>query len=392
MSRPIVYFISIFMLFAGISCKTQHPIRVQHVRNLEAGHTLQGFYYALPRTVLIVDVTVVRTTETPGPYAQYAEKFLGLENVIKDKVQTYEIREVNIDQYAEPDPAEFYFAELDLEKNRKNPLALYLHENGIVAGVNVPFDEQEYLLNSSLENKYGYFGTEATFNHFVESNLHEKVDTVIQQVRMDTITVERRTLRRRLVEKSSEIKAKEVAEYILKIREKKFDLLSGFAEITYSREALKYMNDQLTQQENDYIELFAGLTTQSVMKYRYYFIPEKNTAGVPYTLFHFSEREGLLEEEQQSSQEVKIQISRSNTTRQPAVFLMNPDRGKNAETGFYYRIPEHGNVIVLKGNLPLAESRILINQYGIITCLPPVDLKIEYYPNTGSIKSVEKIK
>ena len=112
MNRPIVYFISIFMLIAGISCKTQHPLRVQHVRNLEAGHTLQGFYYALPRTVLIVDVTVVKTTETPGPYAQYAEKFLGLEDVITDKAQTYEIREVSISQYAEPDPAEYYFVVL----------------------------------------------------------------------------------------------------------------------------------------------------------------------------------------------------------------------------------------------------------------------------------------
>ncbi len=392
MSRPVVYFISILMLIAGISCKTQHPIKVQHVRNLEAGHTLQGFYYALPRTVLIVDVTVVRTTEIPGPYAQYAGKFLGLEDVITDKMQTYEIREVNVNPYAEPDPSEFYFVELNPDKNRKNPIAVYLHENGIIAGINAPFDEQEYLLNNTLESKYGYFGSEATFNYFVESNLHEKIDTIVQQVRMDTITVERRTLRRRLVEKSSEIKAKEVADYILKIREKKFDLLSGFAEITYSREALKYMNDQLTQQENDYLELFTGLTTQSMMKYRYYFVPEKNTASVPYTLFHFSEREGLLEDEQQGSHEVKIQVTRSNTTRQPGVFLLNPDRGKSTETGFYYRIPEHGNVTVLKGNMPLAESRILINQYGIITSLPPVDLKIEYYPNTGSIKSVEKIK
>ncbi|MFN2395136.1 MAG: DUF4831 family protein [Bacteroidales bacterium] len=392
MSRQVVYFISLLMLIAGISCKTQRPVRVQHVRNLDAGHTLQGFYYALPRTVLIVDITVVSTSETPGPYARYAEKFLGLEEVITDKTQTFEIREVNVSQFAEPDPAEYYFAELNPEENRKNPLSVYLHENGIIAGINAPFDEQEYLLNNSVENKYGYFGTEATFNHFVESNLHEKVDTIIQQVRMDTITVERRTLRRRLVEKSSEIKAKEVADYILKIREKKFDLLSGFAEITYSREALKYMNDQLTQQENDYLELFTGLTTQSFMKYRYYFIPEKNTASVPYTLFHFSEREGLLKEEQQDSQEVRIQVTRSNTTRQPAVFLMNPDRGKDIDTGFYYRIPEHGNVTILQGNMPLAESRMLINQYGIITSLPPVDLKIEYYPNTGSIKSVEKIK
>jgi hypothetical protein len=391
MNRFRIFLVTAVLIFMGVSCKTQQPIRVQHVRNLETGHSLQGFYYALPRTVLIVDVTVVKTTETPGPFAPYAGRFLGLENVITTPSTIYEIREVNINSYAEPDPAEFYFVELDLNKNHKNPLSLYMSEGGLISAVNAPFDQQEFLLSTSLERKYGVFGSEATFNHFVESNLHEKVDTIIQQIQVDTMTVERRTLRRRLVEKSSEIRAKEVADYILKIRDKKFDLISGFAEIPYSKETLQYMNDQLTKQENNYLELFTGMTTQSKIRYRYYFIPDKNTATVPYTLFHFSETNGIVQGEEPGSQAVNILASRTNTTRQLGVFVMNPDPRKTA-TGFYYRIPEHGNITVSKGGNPIADARLLINQFGVITSLPPTDLKIEFYPNTGFIKSVEKIK
>ena len=391
MDRLKIFLITVALILLGVSCKTQEPIRVQHIRNLETGHTLQGYYYALPRTVLIVDVTVVKTTETSGPFAPYAERLLGLEDVITEHSSVYEIREVNVNSYAEPDPSEFYFVELDLNKNRKNPLSLHMSEGGLISAVNAPFDKQEFLLSTSLERKYGIFGSEATFNHFVESNMHEKVDTIIQHVQVDTMTVERRTLRRRLVEKSSEIRAKEVADYILKIRDKKFDLISGFAEITYSREALQYMYDQLTKQENNYMELFTGMTTQSKIKYRYYFIPDKNTASVPYTLFHFSELNGVVQEEEPGSQAVNILATRSNTTRQLGVFVMNPDRRKT-ETGFYYRIPEHGNITISKGVSPIADARMLVSQFGIITSLPPVDLQIEFYPDTGYIKSVKKIK
>jgi len=391
MNRLTILVTLTVLILVGISCKTQQPIRVQHIRNLETGHSLQGFYYALPRTVIIVDVILVKTTETPGPFAPYAGRFLGLDEVITEPSANYEIREVNINSYAEPDPSEFYFVELDLNKNRKNPLSLHMSEAGIISAVNTPFDQQKFLLSTSLEGKYGVFGSEATFNHFIESNLHEKVDTIIQHFQVDTMTVERRTLRRRLVEKSSEIRAKEVADYILKIRDKKFDLISGFAEITYSRETLQYMNDQLTKQENDYMELFTGMTTQSKIQYRYYFTPDKNTATIPYTLFHFSDTNGIIAEEEPGSQAVNIIATRSNITRQLGVFVMNPDRRKT-ETGFYYRIPERSNITISKGANPIADARMLINQYGIITSLPPTDLQIEFYPNTGFIKSVEKIK
>lgn len=391
MDKLRIILVAIVLIILGVSCKTQQPLRVQHIRNLETGHNLQGFYYALPRTVLMIDVTVVRTSETPGPFAPYASRFLGIEDVITEPSTTYEIREVNINSYAEPDPSEFYFVELDLTKNQKNPLSLHMSEGGLISAVNAPFNQDEFLHSTSLDRKFGVFGSEATFNHFVESNLHEKVDTIIQYIQVDTMTVERRTLRRRLVEKSSEIRAKEVADYILKIRDKKFDLISGFAEITYSKETLQYMNDQLSRQENDYLELFTGITSQSKIQYRYFFIPDKNTASVPHTLFYFSKSNGIMPEEEPGSHDVNIVATRSNTTRQLGVFVMAPERRKT-ETGFYYRIPEHGNITVSKGGSPIADARMLITQYGIITSLPPADLKIEFYPNTGFLKSVEKIK
>ena len=61
-------------------------------------------------------------------------------------------------------------------------------------------------------------------------------------------------------------------------------------------------------------------------------------------------------------------------------------------TGFHYRIPEHSTIVIREGDTPRAEARMLVNQYGITTWLPPHEMEIEFYPNTGSIKSVGRIR
>lgn len=388
--RVISVALAVFMLSFG--CKTKSPtINVRHVRNLDAGHSLQGFYYALPRTVVIVDFTITKTEEIPGPFASYASKHLSIEDVIKSYGVFYEITDVKINTYAEPDPSEFYFVEYNAKQHQEEPLSLYFSEAGLISSVNTPFDAHEFLKSIPEEKEHGYFGSEATFNHFYDYRLQERIDTILEQVRQDTITFERKTLRRTWVEKTSEVRAKEVAEYIMNIRSKKFDLISGFAEITYSKEALQYMVNQLQKQENNYLELFTGITTESTLTYRFYHLPQKNQADKPETLFYFSEFKGVVDEYEPTADAITLEVRRSETTRQMGVFTMNPTGGKSVDRGFYYRIPEHGHINIRKNDAPLADARHLISQYGIITSLPPDNFEIEFFPNTGSVKSVRKV-
>ena len=374
------------------ACKNQGNINVRHVRNLETGHTLQGYYYALPRTVITVEVAAIKTTETPGPFAQFASRLLGLENVIMQPSVSWELGDVKIRSYAEPDPSEFYFAEFNAQKNQKNPLALYLSQTGLIMSVNTPPADDPSFSGHISPSRQQAFGSEATFNHFIETNLQERIDTIIERVRMDTTTVERRTLRRTWVEKSSEVRAREVADYILKLRNKKFDLISGFAEIPYSRDAMKYMYEQMDRQENDYLELFTGIRTQSMVRYRFTYLPDKNKTSEPEILFYFSRNEGVVKENRRGAEPVYLQVTSENATRQPAVFLMNPTRSNAVERGFFYRIPEYANLKIFKENKPVADARLLISQFGIITSLPPDDLRIEFYPETGAIRSIERIR
>jgi len=376
------------IIMAG--CNGQKKVNVMHVRNMEQSKNMQGFFYVLPRTLITVDVVVQKTQHIKGPYSEFASKYLGLNDVITENSTEFEIEEIKINSFAEPDPNEFYFVEYHPKAFSKiKKFMINLNESGLIQSVNSEFDLEGFKNELEEPEEYGFFGSASTFNYFIESNLTEKIDTITEMVQMDSLTVERQTLRRSVVEKSSEQRAKEVADYILKIRNKKFDLISGLAEITYSKETLEYMMNQLEKTENDYLELFTGLSSKSSIRYRYSYLPEKDSPVPFQTLFRFSRREGVLPTSAAPMGEaVTIHVERNESTRQLSVFLNKNEEIRSRSTGFYYRIPEHAKVIIKKGNAVQADARILINQFGIITHLPANQLDIQFFPNTGSIKKV----
>ncbi|HPT52522.1 MAG TPA: DUF4831 family protein, partial [Bacteroidales bacterium] len=50
------------------------------------------FYYALPKTAFKVDVVVNKITQMKGYYGEYAEKLLGLTNIIKQNKTYFELK------------------------------------------------------------------------------------------------------------------------------------------------------------------------------------------------------------------------------------------------------------------------------------------------------------
>lgn len=372
-------------------CSSHKPLTVIHVTELEAGHSRQGYFYALPRNAVVIDITVLKDEHIPGPFAQYAEKLLSLEDVVTRQTQQFSIQEVTFTRLAEPDPNQFYFVEAEPDELGNMPFSLHVTENGIITSVNAEKPEARVQQIEAGTSRNLQSSFQASFNHFMESLLHERVDTILERVRMDTITVERKTLRRTWVEKTSEVRAREVADQILKIRGKRFDLLSGFAEITYSKEALQYMNEQLEKSENDYLELFTGISGQSIAKYRFTYLPDKNNTAMPDTLFHFCTNRGIINIPDRNTQPVVLTIFRDNATRQMSVFTMNPTGKRQTQRGFYYRIPENARFTITSADNTIAETQMMISQFGVTTSLPPDNLRIEFYPNTGAVRKVERI-
>lgn len=382
--KLIIFFLGIgMMLFA---CSSQQTAPVSHVRNMGNAEVSEGFFYMLPRTVATVEFAVTRIESTPGPFAEYAGRYLGLEDIVNFPTVVYNISQVSINSFSEPDPEHVYFA--PFSSLQQESFFVSLSESGLIQSVNNPIDNTENIYGNSKTRQFGMSGTDNTFNHFIDNNLLERIDTITEQVRLDTITVERQTLRRSWVEKSIDIRAREVADHIIQIRNKKFDLISGFAEIPYSREAIEYMYNEMSAREEDYLKLFTGITTESTINYLYTVIPDAASAGKPQTLFRFSPREGVLDANRQDGYPVSLVMHSGEATRSLSTSDRPAPSAQNLAGGFYYRIPEQATVILREGNNLRAEARILVNQFGVISRMAPQGMQIEFYPGTGSIKSI----
>ncbi len=383
-------YIYVLTLVSFIGCSTPKTIQVMHVRNMEseAGHT--GFYYSLPRTVLSIDVEVRKIEHLPGPFSEYAERLLGLKDVIKTRSENFELADIKINTFAEPDPTQFYFVKYDPEVFKDTTFYISYSESGLLKSVNTSFTG-DFRKTLCYDSEYGHFGSKSTFNYFIEKNLKEKVDTIVEMLVEDTVIVERQILQKSWVEKGTETKAKEITDFIIKLRNQKMDLISGFPEISYSKETLEYMYTELKDIEKKYLELFTGITNTSITKYRVAHLPDKSEVNREFAIFRFCPKEGVLPtSDSEKGDVVTLELRRNESTRQPEVFINRNIDPENSERGFYYRIPEYSNIIIRNNNFVKAEARFLINQFGIITYLPAEHLEVEFYPNTGFIKSVGK--
>ncbi len=370
------------------ACSSQQSFYTSHVSDVQHSETGTGMYYALPRTVIAVEVTVEKTTDKPGPYAEYASPFLGLNDVIHAPAVNYQIHDIDISGYGEPDPDHVYHVRFPEGEDRQN-LYLTLTEAGLIASVNKEKDDSRLDQDIKQIKERGELGTDTTFNYFINTNLKEKIDTIVEEVHLDTITIQREKLRKSWVEKGDELRAREVADYIMDLRTKKLDLISGFQEIPYSKEALEYMYSEMDSLEQDYLDLFTGISHTETITYRFIHTPSKNNLISPHILFRFSSEEGVLPADNEHPTEVTLSYKRSHVTDEVAVLPTQTNRGRDqVRKGIYYRIPEYADVMVHEGDKKLATAQMLVSQFGRASNLPPDSLEIEFFPNTGAVKSV----
>lgn len=383
---------SLLPLFAATalllaSCGSHKPVTTGHINTMEQGKPGNVLYYSLPRTVTVIDVEVTMTKKIPGPYAEFANRYLGLEDVIRESSEEHVISSVSINSFVEPDPDHIYYVNFPEDEDDK--MLLTLNEAGLIQSFNVKLEEGRPLTPMVESKHYNELVNEATFNHYVEGILVQQIDTIIETVPVDTLLVQRQTLRRSWVEKSPGQRASEVAEHILDIREKKLDLISGFQEINYSKEAIEYMYSEMDRIENDYLDLFTGISSTRRINYRFVQRPEKEDIARRHRLFRFSAAGGLQPSDSGIGFPVTITYDRSKTTDGlQSQIARHTDPRRRSSPGFHYRIPEYADLVLYVGEDKRAEARVLVNQFGIVTHLPPGDVKIEYHPVTGSIKSV----
>ena len=374
---------SVIFVLSGCS-----GFNVIHITEDTEASKKDGVIYSLPQTFVSIEVTVTETEKIRGPYSKYASKYLGLKNVRLSNSNFFEISDIKISTYSEPDPNEFYYIELgNINYKKNNGIMLQLSESGLIQNIN---DESELKTKEveSITKDEEEIDYSKTFKYFADDNLMEQIDTIIELVNLDTITIEKTILKKRIVEKSMDLKAKEAADFIMRIKENRFNIITGYQEVPYDKGTVEYMYTELEVLENEYMKLFTGMTITRTHKYRYTYLPESNVFSASTPLFKFSKKFGVVKSNHAYGEIVYIHIDRSQNTKTLGKFLeKNNDPNKKAH-GFYYRIPEYAKFTIKQGITLKAEASFLVSQFGIVTFLPAKKTKLKFYPNNGAIKSV----
>jgi len=391
MKKIGIIFTLIVLMFSG---KGMAQLNVIHVDNNAAAPTKEGIFYSLPRTVVKIDVKIDKVENYKGPYADFALRFLGLKNVIQSNSIDYKISGITITTYPEPDPDQYYFAEIgDKFSKTEKSTVLSLSETGVILGtLNEPADTTGEVLqiskplDNSGEPEKDAFGE--LFKYSADVSVFEKVDTIIRKINVDTMTIERQYYKRTMIEKSPEQKAKEAADYISKIKENRFNLISGTQEVNYNRETLEYMDNQLKTMEKEYLKLFTGVSLHKNLSFSYKYIPVPNQINTEIPVFKFLKSKGIIDLDEQGGRVITIKIQRVGNTTTVANYLKKAEKETKTQ-GFSYRIPELARVVVKLDENTQEETQCLVSQLGVITNLPPSKWRVQFHENTGGIKGLE---
>lgn len=347
-----------------------------------------GIFYALPLTWIKVDIVVNKTEYLAGPYAEFAGKYLDLESVSTNDYNEFVVTDVKLSTVAKPDPENYYFVEVDDKVIKENKAILIsLSQSGLASGINGALTNA-----ASKDIVKGMIGEESAyqdlFQYFAETNLYEKNDTVIRKVVVDTITVQKMYLEKRWVEKSSEQKAVEAANKISKIRESRYNLITGYQEIPYGAGAISYMDQELKKLENEYMSLFTGITIEKTIHYSFTVLPGSDDIAGEIPVCIFSERSGVKDLNSSGGERVFISFETAPMNQNLVSVIKAREQVAVDNHGFYYRIPatslvtlEVNDDIVLRDNLQIA-------QFGTVSYLPSSVTAVQFHPETGGIKDI----
>jgi len=159
-----------------------------------------GIWYLLPQTRIEVVVHAKRTELVKGPYAAFAPRYLGIENVINTQTVFWQLEDIELNTTPVPDPSQLYYVSIGNMDSVSIPFSMHLNFNSFGTLTGSETIESNYRVGRTFmsppQPTYS-----SVFKHHAESNLFEMVDTIIERVVMDSITVETKVLRTKMVER-----------------------------------------------------------------------------------------------------------------------------------------------------------------------------------------------
>jgi hypothetical protein len=359
--------VMIYMAIAlfAMGCANTGEITKLQVSQLgqEPKDTESKLLYALPQTVLKVELTVREERSVPGPYWEYAERYLGLKEVVRKNSSLWSIWDVAVNTHSEVDPRHYYSLNV-LEGNFDgSTLVPYIQQGTVLMGTETIHESAK---GNGLQSthKANYIRYE---DLGVSNNFEERTETMYKTIVTDTSFVHVPVLRTVVEQKSTSTKAREAADFLLELRTRRFEMLTGEYEVYPDGEAMAAAIHKLDQMEASYLSLFTGKTITKIMKRTWFIIPRAGNDPSTYPLDVFSEALGFVPADLMEGKALEVEILPLGLTQKAGDYFSIASLPGNA---LIYRLPDVAELKINLGDEVLATHRISIYQSGHLTTGP----------------------
>ena len=318
---------------------------------------LGAIVYSLPSTTIHFDVVADHESFVAGPYAKFAQKYLGVQ-AREESAETYKLKSVEMTPYIEADYSTNYEVNLGNSKNASANFLEFMSQGLIVwsdsyAGKN----EKMRFQNAKRDLEFNQIQT--------TQNLTSEKTTLYKTVQtaggLERVAVQQN----QVVEKSLERRAEETASLIFKLRAKRVEIITGETDATFSGEALKAAISEINRLENEYMTLFLGKSTTDTQKMSFDIVPSPDNQKQIYIAFRISETQGLLPATNIAGRPVVLELSNEDKVAPAPKMELT-----NAKGRVIYRRPAAMVAKVLDGQTTLMQTRIPVYQLGTLLSFP----------------------
>lgn len=343
-----IFVVALFFVFGG-NLNAQYA--TTHARTAMPGQQ-KGIYYALPRTVIKLDLLVDKTEMVEGPFSDFAY-MVGADDVIIGDGVEFILRDVVMSTYAEADPNATFFVTMNAKKGEAQPF--YLNSKGILEGIGMVNENKEEQTAAPVQVKVS-------------------TDNKTFKYQFGTSGI-----------RSEEQQARAAAEMIGKLREEKIKLLTGFQETAFTLDTYRQMYADLDEMESEYLSLFIGKRVVTPIVQTVYVTLSKEVPSQ--TVGSFSKESGFTTNEY-GGKNITVQAISLKTTGSINALSPSAVETINHDNKLFYRIPETVLVKVNFDNETLIECRETLAQFGVFMLAPLGKTKMLLDPNTGQIISM----
>jgi len=312
--------------------------------------------YSLPRTSIALKVEAQRDIFTAGPYAQYAEKYLGTPARQKNAM-TCDIRSITLIPCVEADPAARYIVNVS-DKSTSSAYFLHLSSQGLIMVSDADTGESVSWRFPSAKGSDAFIGKDPASGLTTAQTILFK--TVKTSQGFERFAVQQS----QIVESSLDRRAKEAAESIFNLRTRRVEIITGDTDATFSGEALEAAVNEINRLEEEYLNLFYGITESFVQETVFEVIPQKGSKQT-YTAFKVSDELGLLPADAKDGNPITLQLEVEELSK-PEI---SNNRGKDGSL-VSYRVPVAAICRIMDEGELLLQNRIPVYQLGETLSFP----------------------